>query len=113
MNFLTPEILSIAMFFTGYFGLIISKNVIKSIISIGIVEMAVIMFIISIGFTEGMVAPIGNNLENPADPLPQALLITAIIIGISVTAVNITFFISLCRQHRATDWDTVKKRNER
>ena len=74
-------------------------------------EMAVIMFLVSIGFAEGMRAPIGDNLDNAADPLTQALLLTAIVIGIAVTAVNITFFISLCRQYKATDWDTVKKKS--
>jgi len=111
MDFLTVEVLSVAMFFVSFYGLIASKNIIKSIICIGIMEMAVIMFLISIGFSQGMGAPIGKNPENTADPLPQALLLTAIIIGITVTAVNIIFFVSLCRQYKATDWDTVKKKN--
>ena len=70
-------------------------------------EMAVTMFIISIGFSDGMTAPIGSELENAADPLPQALVITAIIIGVAVAAVNLTMLISLYRQHNTTDWDTV------
>ena len=116
MNFLSVEILSIAMFFAGFYGLVISKNIIKSIICIGILEMAVIMFLISIGFTDGMRPPIGEIPENAAytefaDPLPQALLLTAIIIGITVTAVNIIFFISLCRQYKTSSWDIIKKKN--
>jgi multicomponent Na+:H+ antiporter subunit C len=116
MNFLSVEILSAAMFFTSFYGLVVSRNIIKSIICIGFMEMAVIMFLISIGFTDGMRAPIIENVEGAlqteyADPLPQALLLTAIIIGITVTAVNITFFISLCRQYKATFWDIVKKKN--
>ena len=111
MDFFTAEILSAAMFFVSFYGLIISRNIIKSIICIGLMEMAVIMFIISIGFTTGMRPPIGQNLENVADPLPQALLLTAIVIGITVTAVNIIFFITMFRQYNAIDWDTVKKKN--
>ena len=111
MDFLSAEYLSAAMFCVSFHGLIISKSIIKSIISIGLMEMAVIMFLVSIGFTDGMKPPIGKNLENAADPLVQALLLTAIVIGIAVTAVIIVFFISLCRQYNATDWDTVKKKN--
>ena len=111
MKFLMPEILAAAVFFAGFYGLITSKNIIKSIIFIGLMEMAVIMFMISIGFSDGMKPPIGENPENAADPLPQALLLTAIVIGIAVTAVNITFFVSLYRQYKAADWDTVKKKN--
>ena len=104
------------MFFVSFYGLISSKNIVKSIVSIGLMEMAVIMFLISIGFKDGMKPPIGKNLDAAAqtgiaDPLPQALLLTAIIIGITVTAVNIVFFVSLCRQYKTTDWDIVKKKN--
>jgi len=111
MKYLNAETISAAVFFVSFYGLIVGKNIIKSVVSIGLMEMAVVMFLISIGFSDGMTAPIGRNLENAADPLPQALLITAIIIGITVTAVNVTFLISLYRQYKTTDWETVKKKN--
>jgi len=105
------EIFSVIMFFLGFYGIITSKNIIKSIVSVIIMETAVIMFIISIGFIEGMKTPIGQNLENAADPLPQALMITAIVIGVAVSAVSLTILISLYRQFNSTDWDTIKKKN--
>ena len=116
MDFLSVETLAIAMFFVSFYGLVASKNIVKSIICIGIMEMAVIMFLISIGFEDGVKAPIGKNLADAAqtmfaDPLPQALLLTTKIIGITATAVNVVFFISLCRQYKSTDWDMVKKKN--
>ena len=111
MNFLNFEFFSVIMFFISFYGLITSKNIIKSIVSITLMEMAVIMFIISIGFKEGMTPPIGRVMENPSDPLPQALMITAIVIGVAVAAVNLTMLISLYRQYQTTDWDIVKKKN--
>lgn len=73
-------------------------------------EISVIMFIISIGFANGMKAPIGRNIENPSDPLPQSLVITAIIIGVAVSAVILTMLISLYRQYKTTDWDAFKRK---
>ena len=105
------ETVSIIVFFIGFYGLIIGRNAIKSIIFIGIMEIAVIMFFLGLGFQWGMVPPIGQNLENTADPLPQALMITAIIIGLAVTAVNLTILISLCRQSKSTDWDSIQRNN--
>ena len=105
------EIISIMMFFISFYALITAKNVIKSIIFIGTMEMAVIMFFLSIGFNSSSVPPIGQNLENTSDPLPQALMITAIIIGLAVTAVNLTMLISLTRQIKRTDWDSIKNNN--
>jgi len=111
LNIFNVEFYSILLFFISFYGLITSKNIIKSIVSILIMETSVIMFILSIGFENGMKPPIGKNLEFASDPLPQALVITAIIIGITVAAVNFTMLISLYRQYKTTDWDTVEKKN--
>jgi len=110
------EIGAIIMFFIGFYGLITSNNVIKSIIFVSILEMAVIIFWVSLGFRSGMVPPVRHFLYEDmayiADPLPQALMITAIIIGMSVTAANIVMLITLVRKVKSTDWDILKKSAE-
>jgi len=112
MNFEIVELFAVALFFIALFGLITSKGVIKGIISMVIMEIAVVMFFLSLGFQSGILPPIGNNLgDNVADPLPQALMITAIIIGVAVTAVNMTMLIALSRQFKTTEWDILKKKN--
>lgn len=103
------EIASVFMFFIGFYGVITSKSIIKSIIAISLMEAAVVVFFLSFGFVDGILPPIGTDLVNVADPLPQALMITAIIIGVAVTAVNLTMMISLCRQSNTMDWDDVKQ----
>ena len=108
MRFELVEVFTIIAFFISFYGLITSKGVIKSIVSIVVMEMAVIMFFLSLGYTSGVLPPIGEDAVNAADPLPQALVITAIIIGVAVTAVNLTMLISLCRQFQATEWDILK-----
>ena len=112
MNFSLVELFALLMFFMGLYGLFISKNVIKSIIFVGVLEMAVILFWVGLGFRIGMLPPIQDFLYEEmayvADPLPQALMITAIIIGMAVTATNIIMLITLVRRVKSTDWDTIK-----
>jgi multicomponent Na+:H+ antiporter subunit C len=112
VNFSPVELFALLMFFIGMYGLIISKNAIKSIIFVGVLEMAVILFWIGLGFRIGMLPPIQDFLFEEmayvADPLPQALMITAIIIGMAVTATNIIMLITLVRKVKSTDWDTIK-----
>ena len=111
MPFHMLEIAPVALFFISFYGMITSKKIINSIVFISVMEMAVVLFFLSIGFRTGMLPPIGENLERSfADPLPQALMITAIIIGLAVTAVNLTMLITLCRQYKTTDWDAAKSR---
>jgi len=111
-NFLRIEYLCFIMFFVSFYGLITCTNIFRSVVFIILMEMSVIMFIISIGFVPGtgMSPPIGASLENVSDPLPQALTITAIVIGLAVSAVNLTMLISLYRQYKATDWDVLKRK---
>jgi len=62
-----------------------------------------------------LLPPIGRNLTENfdyiADPLPQALMITAIIIGLAVTAVDITMVIYLTNKTKTTDWHEVREKS--
>ncbi|MCL2045113.1 MAG: cation:proton antiporter subunit C [Oscillospiraceae bacterium] len=104
------ELTAITVFFISFYGLITSRGVIKSIISIGIMEVSIVVFFLSFGYEKGIKPPIGQEIVNAADPLPQALVITAIIIGVALTAVNLTMLISLKREFNATEWDILKDR---
>jgi multicomponent Na+:H+ antiporter subunit C len=78
-----------------------------------IMEIAVVVFFLAIAFSPGDVPPIGADLaqlEQVADPLPQALVITAIIIGAAVNAITVVMFISLHKRHKITDWESGKHR---
>jgi len=113
-NFDAVEIASIAMFFIGFYGLIVTRNMVKSIIFTVLMESGVIMFFLSIGARSGILPPIGENLEHIgylADPLPSALMITAIVIGLSVTAINIIMVITLFRKHLSADWAVVREKS--
>jgi len=106
------EIAAIGMFFLGFFGIISSRNIIKSVIFIVLMETGVIMFFLSVGVANGLLPPIADHLYeygNLVDPLPSALMITAIVIGLSVTAINITMLMTLLRKYRTSDWDAVKE----
>ena len=113
MNFSSMEIFALVMFCMGFYGLLTSKNAIKSIVFVSVLEMAVIIFWVGLGFRSGMLPPVQNFLNEDityiADPLPQALMITAIIIGMSVTAANIVMLITLVRKVKSTDWDALKR----
>jgi len=104
------------MFFVAFYGLIISKNAVRSIIFILLLQTAVVMFFLGIGYVDGILPPIGENIasgQQIADPLPQALMLTAIIIAISVVAVNITMLMTLFRKVKSTDWDILRKENKK
>lgn len=116
------ELAAIIMLFISFYGLITTRNIIKSIICIVLMEVSVVMFWLSFGFrlnlTPPILASIGGieyidyiGIENIGDPLPQALMLTAIIIGLSITAVNTIMFITLYRKYKTVDWVIAKQRS--
>ncbi len=113
-----PEIIngqtvSLLIFFIGVFGIVTQRNIVKTIISINVMDVGAILFLITVNVRAGDVPPVGDtDFLRMADPLPQALMITAIVIGISVSAVSLTIFISLFRKHGTSDWSKIIKRIE-
>lgn len=103
MNFTIGEITAIILFFIGVYGVIARRNIIKTVMSIGIMEGAIILFFLAGGATNAERAPI-TGAGVAADPVPQALMITAIVIGVGVTAVALTMFISLYHRYGTTNW---------
>lgn len=110
------EIAALISFLISFYGLATNRNIIKSIIFTAIMSGAVVMFWLSIGFRYNIVPPIlqsmeGVDIEYIADPLTQGLMITAIVIGLSVTAINIVMFLTFYRKHKTTDWEIARKRD--
>ena len=104
----------IILFFVSFFGLITTQNIVKSIILSVTMQTAVIMFWLGIAARVGTIPPIFEYYElydasEIADPLPQALMLTAIIIGIAITAINITLLNSLYRKYKTIKWDEMTK----
>ena len=113
-TYIFAEYVSILLFLIGIYGLLARQNIIKTVISLGIIQSAIILFFLTINFTSDSVVPIGTEFDTMvADPLPQALMITAIVIGVAVTAVSLTMFISLYHHYGTTNWHKViKKRGD-
>lgn len=113
-QYINGETVGVALFLIGIYGLLARRNIIKTIISLGIIQSAIILFFVTINYKSGSIPPIGECIEKTtSDPLPQALMLTAIVIGIAVTAVSLTMFITLYHRYGTTNWSKVtKKRGE-
>lgn len=112
-NFSMGEIAAIIIFFIGVYGVIARRNIVKTVISIGIIQSAIILFIVSPSETITRSPIVMDTVDSAAiaDPIPQALMITDIVIGVVVTAVALTMFINLYHKYGTTNW--MKARNSR
>ncbi len=98
----------------GIYGLMTQKNLFKHLISLSIIDTAVNIFIIATGYVEGGKAPIYSKvLPNFAigdfvDPLPQALVLTAIVIGVGVLALGAALLVRVNEKHSSIDVEDMK-----
>lgn len=85
------------LFFIGLFGLLTQKHLIKTFMSIAIMESALFIFFIGNSFIPQKSAPIFQNLQiefsQMNDPIPHAMILTAIVIGMAVVALGVSFSI--------------------
>jgi len=100
-------------FYIGAFGLIllglyivlVKRNLIKVIIGLAILDTGVNLFLICVGYIAKGTAPIFSasvkSAQQMVDPVPQALVLTAIVIGVAVLALALSLAIKLY-QHYGT-----------
>jgi len=102
--------ISILIVVVGSIGLILKKNLLMKLLSLSIVNTATILFFVLVVYTPGDRAPIGAYPGiQYADPLPQALVLTSIVINFGVLALSLLFTMVLVKRYHTLD---VKKIEE-
>jgi len=97
-----------ALVLTGLACALLRRNLLRMVLGFSIVDTGVHLIIASVGALAGRTAPI---IDDPAllsntttlavdasrivDPVPQALVLTAIVIGVGVTALMLTYVVRL------------------
>ena len=105
-----PYVVVIILFCLGVYTIIIKKNLIKMVIGFTIVESSLILLLILVGYKPGGTAPIlDRGYEIVVDPIPQALALTSIVIGGSVTAVMLALVIKIHKRYGTLNVDEVRK----
>ena len=97
----------IGLMLIGFWGLLTRQNMIRLVLSLGIAETGLQILMISVGYLKGRTAPIldaavpaAQALNRVVDPVPQALVLTAIVIGVAVNALMLTFIIRLFEKRK-------------
>ncbi len=104
-------LLCFILFMVGLYGVLTRRNLIKIVISLSIMEFSVFLFLALVGYREGGIAPIADPAQpvaNYVDPLPQALVLTAIVIGLATTAMLMSVIIRIYRKHKTLDIGEIK-----
>lgn len=90
----------------GWYGIVTSRNLIHLILCLSVVQSSTYVFLLAIGYRTGATAPVFNDVPagTPAvDPLVQALALTDIVVGATVTALLLALAIQAQRRSGTLD----------
>jgi multisubunit Na+/H+ antiporter MnhC subunit len=94
----------------GLWGLLTQKNIIKMIVGFALLDTGIHLIMIAVGYVKNATAPIigetvtkENAADVIADPIPQALVLTAIVIGLGITALMLAYAVKMHQKKKSLD----------
>lgn len=95
----------------GFFGIILKKNLLMKIISMDVMSTGVIGYYVLVAARGGFFTPIATGAEPVAyaDPVPQAVILTAIVIGFSIQALMLIGAMKLAQDNPTLEISEIEK----
>jgi multicomponent Na+:H+ antiporter subunit C len=97
----------------GFFGILLKKNLVMKIVSMDVMSTGVIAYYVVIAARQGTFTPIlsGTQERAFADPVPQAVILTAIVIGFSIQALMLVGVMKLAKDNPTLESREIEKQN--
>lgn len=109
--------LVLILMFLGMFGMIVSNNYMKKMMAMNVMQVAVILFFLCFAQKTGGMIPILNGVTtNPGlyiNPLPHALMLTAIVVSLGTTGVAIALLMRIRETYGSVEEDDILRRADR
>jgi len=100
----------------GLYGALTNSNIMRMIVSFTVANTGTNLVLVSVGYMTGRTAPIlddavpvADAVNRIIDPLPQALVLTAIVIGLGVTALMLAYAYRLYETKRTLNISKFKE----
>jgi multicomponent Na+:H+ antiporter subunit C len=99
----------ILLLMIGMYGMMIKRNLVKKLIGMTIFQAAIILFYISSSIKAGATVPILtekiSNIDpaNYINPLPHALMLTAIVVGVATVGVAFAILVLIYKKYNTLD----------
>ncbi len=101
--------LAATLFLIGIYGILARPHLVRKLMAMNILQVAVIVFFIILGFKSDATPPIlRHGDETPVardyiNPLPHTLMLTAIVVSVSTTGVALALLIRIHRRFGTLD----------
>ncbi len=100
----------ILLMMTGLYTMMSKPNLIKKVTGLSIFQTGVILLYISLGKVDGGTAPIvAEGFDTYSNPLPQVLMLTAIVVGVATTALAFALVIRIKEAYGTIEEDELEQ----
>ena len=106
----------VVLLMIGFYAVIAKVNLVKKLIGLSIFQSAVFLLYITMSKVSGGTAPIFNENINDvlySNPLPQVLILTAIVVGISTTALGLGIVVRIKEEYGTTEESEIQEIDRR
>lgn len=106
-------IIVVVLMMTGFYITIANQNLIKKLIGLNIFQVSVFILFISMGYVRDATPPIlAEGFSHYSSPLPHVLILTAIVVGISTTALGLALVIRIYKSYGSIEEDEILAHKE-
>lgn len=97
----------------GFFGIIFKENLVMKLISMDVMSTGVVAYYVLVASRSGLFSPIvsGADTVEYADPVPQAVILTAIVIGLSIQSLMLVGVMKLAGDNPTLESKEIEKNN--
>ncbi len=100
----------------GLYMMIASQNLVKKLIGVNLFQTAIFLFFVAVAYVDGGSSPIVPATESPeaaalelASPLPHVIVLTAIVVGVALTAVGLALIVRIYTEYGTLREDTLRE----
>jgi|TARA_B110000014_G_scaffold258125_1_gene243765 multicomponent Na+:H+ antiporter subunit C len=102
----------IALMMCGLYIVISQANLVKKVVGLTLFQTSVFIFYISMAKVEGGTAPIlAESITKYSNPLPHVLILTAIVVGISTTALALSIVIRIKEAYGTIEEEEIQQQD--
>lgn len=102
----------VVLMMIGFYIVIAHGNLVKKIVGLSIFQTSVFIFYISMAKVDGGTAPIiAEGIEKYSNPLPHVLILTAIVVGISTTALALALTVRIKEAYGSIEEETIQTKD--
>lgn len=100
---------SFLLFGVGAYVLIAAPNLVKKVIGMNVLQTGIFLFFITAAYVEGGSPPVLTNEAPYVSPLPHVLILTAIVVGVSLTAVALGLVVRIYDEYGTLREDVLRE----